>query len=144
MSKLRKIYKGEENWECIFNEQDEILKGPTAKGKVDENKEFSEDHPERMVVEKTKNHVNRIAHKLDNVNISNAAIDNDNIYTEDDLLRAQFEVNEEDFEHFYQNYDMEGVEEDGRGLLGNNKRTHNEAFGNEESEGVEEKRAKFG
>jgi hypothetical protein len=139
MSKLRKIYKGEENWDCLYENQDEILKAGINPKKVDENKSFVEDNPEAVANKpKDKNNVNSIARKLDNVIINNAAIDNDNIITEDDRgVRIKYEVNDDDYDNFDYNYD---IEED----VNPRKRQHDEAMGDDYDIMVEEaKRAKM-
>jgi hypothetical protein len=134
MSKLRKIYKGEENWDCIYTEQDEILKGTTIPKKVvDENKSYTEDYPGVVSPGKAKNNISSMTNKFDNVAINHATIDNDNIITEED---RNFEVNEDDYANFDYNYDIDFDNDNN-----DKKRSYNDAFGMDVSE--PEKKAKF-
>ena len=99
MSRLRKIYKGEENWDVIYNQQDEILTNPHLAKNANKdsnynltspnlNKLFSEDNTDNQNsnsvptnptfnfnfnLNKTNlsNQLNRISKKLDNVEITN-------------------------------------------------------------------------
>ena len=94
MNKLRKIYKGEETWDCLYENKDQILKGTEG------NKTYVEDGSIPTQPKDTnKNNIANIEKKMINVSINNsAAIDNDNLITEDDIYR--FDVNEADYENF--------------------------------------------
>lgn len=117
MSRLRKIYKGEENWDSIYNQQDEIL-NINAKSKINQtetnptspttNKVFKEDtnlQPKTISLDKiafnnadkSKPPFNKITNKLNNVSISNNAnrknSDDYNIEEIQDLVFQNVEVN---------------------------------------------------
>jgi hypothetical protein len=121
MSRLRKIYKGEENWEVLYNQQDEILnthgKSKNNQGEANAaspatNKTFREDvnNPnkgftfENISFNNLDKHkapgFNKVTNKLNNVSISNNVNMNnvdDNTNEEiQDLVFQNVEVDRQD------------------------------------------------
>jgi hypothetical protein len=146
MNKLRKIYKGEETWDCLYDQQDEILKAGVNKKGVDEAKSFKEDKSVTggqdggsNPLTRPKNNIASISKQLNNVAINNPlTIDNDNIITEEDLHDLMgFE--EADFEQFYEEMDIV----DNVDNKSSKKRNHEEAFGIDEEELIGVKKAKL-
>ena len=132
MSRLRKIYKGEENWDVMYNEQDVILgkgkKGNTKKDNEADNannvppnkKNFKED-TKNVIMPQNKENSNNIIDEnelqdliLENLDVVNPLNNNNDITCE---------VNEKDYENF-----DEHLSEHSSVKL-NQKRTYTEAFG---------------
>lgn len=141
-SRLRKIYKGEESWEVMYNEQDLIL-GKGTKNKPEgqeenknaripdlfQNKSFREDKKNLPLLannnqNKTLN-ITNVSNKLDGVSLANnflsANVDNDNI-EETDLQELVFdhmpgknikEAEMEIDEKDYENFDYHSNHSDG-------------------------------
>jgi hypothetical protein len=126
MSRLRKIYKGEENWDVIYNQQDEIL-NTNAKSKNNQtettptspatnkifredvnvqSKSFSLDKIAFNNADKTKAPFNKITNKLSNVSISNNVnmkkVDQHNLEEIQDLVFQNVEVDYKDNEMMFE------------------------------------------
>jgi hypothetical protein len=131
MNRLRKIYKGEENWDVIYNEQDEILKPAKSNKGIEEvnsaaginspvsSKIYKEDHKNSYNVASNNSNIhnpnpnfNKITNKLSNVSITNnknmRSIDNENIDETDiqDLIFQNVEVGNEEKKRFESLYDV--------------------------------------
>jgi len=111
MSRLRKIYKGEENWEILFTDNDKNFLNPEmAYNKENSstinlnNKKFNEDSKNlnkgnlNSVKELQKpQNTKAIENKLNNFSLNNENpknlydIDNDNFFTEEELKEFKFE-----------------------------------------------------
>ncbi len=148
MSRLRKIFKGEETWDVIYNDQDQILGNykklsnlnATDPNNPSPNKTFKEDNQTNPanktgVVLNFNNAdrpsiptVNRISNKLSNVSINTNKnlinIDNDN-REETDVQDLFFndEINEKDYENFDHIYD--NITNDNKSVT---NQSHSESF----------------
>ena len=155
MSRLRKIYKGEEGWDSIFTNQDEILNA-NGKSKINQadvnavnpgmNKIFREDASAKNLSDIKAPYTN-ITTKLNNVAISNKNnlnnVDDYNVEEIQDLVfqnievdnqdnQANFEVNEEDYMNFdviHNEDDHKSLSKDGSNVYKNEKRNFIQAFG---------------
>ena len=210
MSRLRKIYKGEEDWDILFTDGDKPYQDNLPNNKADNtissnhninNKKFNEDFKNS-----NNNYVNKnslkyentkiIENKLNNVSLNKDShknlydIDNDNLITEEEVKEFKFEnfdseansnsksqnpnnisnnnivkanniVTEDDYDLFYQmeiigesqanmsnniaknaikvvekmdeEFNENGVDENDKGMDYLGKRTHSEAFGKNKS-----------
>lgn len=156
MSRIRKIYKKEEDWDCLDTQQELIM----GKAKDNLNKAFKEDNSTDNNPANTTNsnlqnptnilsinptNLNHIAHKFSHVSLNNknlTAIDNDNkdetdihdipdiqdlLFEEEKNENVTMEANEEDYDNFYEN-----VQDDNQSRVSestfekNKKRTHSE------------------
>jgi hypothetical protein len=147
MTKLRKIFKGEENWDIMYNDQDDILKFTNDENQNSHLKTFQEDknNPNKSQNPTTYNQFNKITNKLNNVDLNNEQnknlknIDNDNIDETDiqELIFNNVEINQEEFEvneKDYDNFEFDVSMQDNRSEIShqNKKRTFSTAFGKDE------------
>lgn len=114
MSRLRKIYKGEENWDILFDENDKNFPVNTAafnNNPVDNTKNtkmFFEDKNNKNAVNNSSailNNTKTIENKLNNISLNHQKteknkydIDNDNLITEEETGVKQFKFDEFDDE----------------------------------------------
>ena len=102
MSRVRRIYKGEEKWDIIYDEQDQIL--GKASIMKDDKKEFENPNPENDNEKKEENNENNLENKEnDNKNKKDEFVYNDeeqgiirDLFLKDEILEDIEEKNERD------------------------------------------------
>ena len=153
MSRIRKIYKGEENWDSINNDKDNIL-NKAIEGDKQVAKKFNEDKEplNSLFSPSTKSHLNfpnhsitgslsNIAQKFKNVSIAREKdlkeIDNDPNEEEDDEIIMEKKTKKLIDINNLNKSDVEMIDND-KIVYKNEKRKHHEAFTSEDNLSLEE------
>ena len=123
MSRVRRIYKGEQKWDIIYDEQDQIL-GKAAIMK-DDKKEFENPNPEDNKIENIENKLEENRDKEKNKNDEFNYNDEEqgiirDLFLKDEILeetnnennkkeKEEFDVKDSDFDNFPEDYNPEEI-----------------------------------